>query len=150
MELFRAIHEQTQARFLEVFDWRKGEAGFVRGARSHEETFPLGMDPFELVARGVREGYSTSELEAILTPLDEELLEPVAHPPMRLEAFRLEERQLRVLRSVTQPMSLAALREAMLTSRQADAADVFTAVFLGLSCELLRSSRWETFTATAP
>jgi serine/threonine protein kinase len=147
IELFRAIHEQTQARFLEVFDWRKGEAGFIRGARSHEETFPLGMDPFELVARGIRDGYSTSELAAILSPLNEEIIEPVPHPPMRFEAFRLEERQLRVLRGITAPISLEALVDEMATSRRAEMSDVYAAVFLGLSCELLRSSRWETFTA---
>ena len=66
IELFRAIHDQTQERFLEIFRWRTGEIGFARGARSQEETFPLGVDPYELIARGVREGYSVQELEAIL------------------------------------------------------------------------------------
>src|SRR6185436_11798394 len=41
IELFRAIASQTQDRFLEMFSWDDGEIGFVRGARSHEETFPL-------------------------------------------------------------------------------------------------------------
>src|ERR1019366_6088622 len=38
IELFRAFHEQTQERFMEVFRWKKGDLAFVRGARSHEET----------------------------------------------------------------------------------------------------------------
>ncbi len=46
IELFRAIHEQTQGRFVEIFRWRTGEFGFARGARSHEETFPMGVDPY--------------------------------------------------------------------------------------------------------
>ena len=37
----------------------------------------MGVDPYELIARGVREGYPAQELEAILSPLDEEVLEPV-------------------------------------------------------------------------
>src|SRR5580704_15705311 len=29
IELFRAIHDQTQTRFVEIFRWRTGEFGFL-------------------------------------------------------------------------------------------------------------------------
>ena len=57
IELFRAIHDQTQERLLEIFRWKAGELAFARGVRSQEETFPLGVDPYELIGRGVRDGY---------------------------------------------------------------------------------------------
>ena len=48
VELFRAISDQVRGRLMESFRWRRGEWAFVRGARSHEETFPTGQDPYEL------------------------------------------------------------------------------------------------------
>jgi hypothetical protein len=150
IELFRAIHEQTQGRFVEIFRWRTGEFGFARGARSHEETFPMGVDPYELLARGVREGYSAQELEAILSPLDEEVLEPVVPLPVRIETFRLPDREANVLREIDGKSTLRKVSAEMSDKQKADPEEVLRAVFLGLSCELLRSNRWTAFTSTAP
>ena len=66
IELFRAIEEQTQARLIDVFSWKTGRIAFARGVRSQEETFPLGVDTYELIARGIRGGYAYEELEAML------------------------------------------------------------------------------------
>jgi serine/threonine-protein kinase len=150
IELFRAIHEQTQGRFVEIFKWRSGDFGFARGARSHEETFPMGVDPYELIARGVREGYSAHELEAILSPLDEEVLEPVVPLPVRIETFRLPDREANVLREIDGKSTLRKVSAEMSDRQKADPDEVLRAVFLGLSCEVLRSNRWTAFTSTAP
>jgi serine/threonine-protein kinase len=150
IELFRAIHEQTQERFMEMFKWRTGEFGYVRGARSHEETVPLGVDPYELIARGVREAYSSQELEAILSPLDEEVLEPVMPLPVRIETFRLPEREAAVLMNIDGKSTLRKIAAEMSAGGRADPEEVLRAVFLGLSCEILRSHRWTAFTSTAP
>ncbi len=150
IELFRAIHEQTQVRYVEIFRWRRGEIGFVRGERSHEETFPLGVDPFELIARGVRESYPAAELEAILSPLDEEVIEPVVPLPVRIETFRLPEREANVLRGIDGKSTLQKIAGEMVISKMADPEEVLRAVFLGLSCGIIRSSRWNVFTSTPP
>lgn len=138
IELFRAIHQQTEERYLEVFRWRAGELAFARGARSQEETFPLAVDPFELLARGVREGYGPEEIAALLNPLSDRPLEPVVMPPIRVEAFRLDDRHLRVLRRVDGVRTIRAL-EAEAASF-ASPAEVRLAVFLGLSCGVLQVS----------
>lgn len=145
IELFRAIAQQTQDRFIEVFQWRKGEVAFVRGARSHEETFPLGMDPFELVLRGVREHYSAGELEAILGPLEEALVAPVSPLPVRIEAFRFGDAEEHVIKRIRQPMLIGDVVRA--SKKFATREETHRAVFCGLSCELLRSERWSSFTA---
>jgi serine/threonine-protein kinase len=145
IELFRAIHQQTQDRFLEVFTWRKGRVAFVRGARSHEETFPLGMDPFELVLRGVRESYPAGELEAILGPLEEDLVAPVTPLPVRIEAFHLAEAEENVLKGIKKPTLIG---DVVRASRGfATREETHRAIFCGLSCDLLRSERWQAFTA---
>jgi serine/threonine-protein kinase len=145
IELFRAIHQQTRDRFLEVFTWRKGNVAFVRGARSHEETFPLGMDPFELVLRGVREHYPAGELEAILGPLEEDLVAPVTPLPVRIEAFHLAEAEENVLKSIKQPTLIGDVVRA--SHKFATREETHRAIFCGLSCDLLRSDRWMAFTS---
>ena len=145
IELFRAIHQQTQERFIEVFQWRKGEVCFVRGARSHEETFPLGMDPFELVLRAVREHYPAEELEAILAPLEEELVTPVVPLPVRIEAFRFGDAEEHVIKRIKAPALIGDIVRA--SKKFATREETFRAIFCGLSCDLLRSERWTSFTA---
>jgi serine/threonine-protein kinase len=148
IELFRAIQQQMQARYLEVFHWRKGEVAFVRGARSHEETFPLGFDPFELVLRGVRDAYSAEELEAILSPLEEDFIEPVVPLPVRLEAFRFGDAEEHVIGSIKTRTSIADIVKA--SRRFATREETYRAIFCALSCDLLRSNRWTAFTAVPP
>ncbi len=145
IELFRAIHQQTTDRFIEVFQWRKGEVCFVRGARSHEETFPLGMDPFELVLRCIREHYPAAELEAILQPLEDATLAPVTPLPMRIEAFRFGEAEEQVIKRVKAPMLIG---DVLKSARKfATREETLRAIFCGLSCDLLRSERWQAFTS---
>jgi serine/threonine-protein kinase len=135
IELFRAIHEQTQERFLEVFAWQRGEVGFVRGARSQEETFPHGIDPYLLLARGVRDAYGAEELRAILAPVEDSLVEPVVLPPVRVEAFRLSDRELRLLRTIDGTTTL----QQLIAQNPAHVPDLLRAVFMGLSFQLLRA-----------
>ncbi len=145
IELFRAIHQQTQDRFIEAFTWRKGVLAFVPGARSHEETFPLGVDPFELVLRAVREAYPQAELEAILGPLEEDVIEPVRPLPVRIEAFRFPEPEELVLKTIEEPVALGDIikRVRKLATRE----ETLRAIFSGLSCDLLGSARWRDFTS---
>ncbi|MFO0680133.1 MAG: serine/threonine-protein kinase [Polyangiaceae bacterium] len=150
VELFRAIHEQTQHRYLQVMKWQTGELGFVRGVRSHEETFPLGVDPFELIARGVREAYGPDELAAILSPLDEEVIEPVEHPPLRVDALRLPDREAMVLASIDGKTTLDRLVAQASARGIADPAEVLTAVFIGLSFQSLASKRWNLVVTQPP
>lgn len=145
IELFRAISQQTQDRFIEVFQWRKGEVAFVRGARSHEETFPLGVDPFELVLRAVRQHYPAEELAAILSPLEEDMIVPVIPLPVRIEAFRFGDAEEHVIKRIKEPMLIGDVLKA--ARKYATREETHRAIFCGLSCDLLRSERWRAFTA---
>jgi len=142
IELFRAIHDQTQERLIETFRWKAGELAFARGVRSQEETFPLGVDTCELIGRGIRHGYSYQEIEQLLAPIREEVLEPVAVPPVRLEMFRLPEREANAIDAVTTKTTLSRVVAELTASGAADPEEVLRAIFLGLACELLRSPKW--------
>jgi serine/threonine-protein kinase len=142
IELFRAIHEQTQERLVETFRWKTGEIAFARGVRSQEETFPLGVDTCELIGRGIRHGYGEEELEELLAPMRDEPLEPVISPPVRREMFRLRDREAVALEAAQQGTTLRKLMAELSAAGTASAEDVLRAVFLGLACELLRSPKW--------
>ncbi len=142
IELFRAIHDQTQERLVEVFGWKTGEIALARSVRSQEETFPLGVDPYELIGRGIRDGYSYEELEAMLAPVREEVIERVQIPPVRLEMFRLPEAQVATIEAVTGKTTPSKLVAQMVGAGSADPEDVLRAIFLGLACELLKSPKW--------
>ncbi len=142
IELFRAVHDQTQERLLETFRMKKGEIAFARSVRSQEETFPLGVDTYELIGRGIRHGYSYEELQAMLAHCHEEVLEPVTAPPVRLEMFRLPDAEASVIEAVTGKTTLGKLLAQLTTDGRADPEEVLRAVFLGLACELLRSPKW--------
>jgi hypothetical protein len=142
IELFRAIHDQTHERLNEVFRWKTGEIALARGVRSQEETFPLGIDPYELIGRGIRDGYSYEELEATLAPVQEEVLERVPTPPVRLEMFRLPEAEVATIEAITGKTTLGKLVAQLSAAGTADPEDVLRAVFLGLACELLRCPKW--------
>ena len=142
IELFRAIHDQTEERLLEVLSWKQGDIAFARGVRSQEETFPLGVDTYELLGRGMRRGYGYAELEAILAPVREEVIEPVAVPPVRREMFRLPEREAAALEAVQAKTTLSKLVAQLGETDAADPEEVLRAVFLGLACELLRCPKW--------
>jgi serine/threonine protein kinase len=142
IELFRAIHDQTQGRLVDVLRWKEGEIAFARGVRSQEETFPLGVDIYEIINRGIRSGYSYEELQAMLAPISEEVLEPVPIPPVRLEMFRLSEREAGVIESITGKTTLAKVMGERTGTDASDPDEVLRAVFLGLACELLKSPKW--------
>jgi len=136
VELFRAIGDQVRGRLMEAFRWRRGEWAFVRGARSHEETFPMGQDPYELLRDAAREAH-LEEIESVLEPLRERVVER-CHEGPALSAFRLEPGWIRVLDAVSGDITLGGLlaREGAAGS---DLEPVYRALYLGLACGLVRT-----------
>lgn len=136
VELFRAITDQVRGRLMESFRWRRGEWAFVRGARSHEETFPLGQDPYELLRDAAREAH-LEEIESVLDPLRERVVERCKDGPP-LAAFRLDPVWESVLESVSGDATLGGL-VARESNSGADLEPVYRALYLGLACGLVRT-----------
>ena len=63
-------------------------------------------------------------------------------PPVRLDMFRLPEAQVAIIEAVTGKTTQSKLMAQMVDAGVADPDDVLRALFLGLSCELLRSPKW--------
>ncbi|MBW2161964.1 MAG: hypothetical protein JRH14_18690 [Deltaproteobacteria bacterium] len=129
VELFRAIGDQVRGRLMESFRWRRGEWAFVRGARSHEETFPTGQDPYELLRDAASEAH-LEEIESVLEPLRERVVERCADgPPLEWVG---------VLDSVAGDATLGGVL-ARESASGADLEPVYRALYLGLACGLVRT-----------
>jgi serine/threonine-protein kinase len=136
VELFRAIGEQVRGRLMEAFRWRRGEWAFVKGARSHEETFPMGQDPYELLRDAAHEAH-LEEIESVLEPLRERVVERCDDGPP-VSAFHLEPPWVQALEGVSGDTTLGGLfaRE---SASGADLEPAYRALYLGLACGLVRT-----------
>jgi serine/threonine-protein kinase len=140
IELVRAIQSQMLDRTTEIFTWEKGEVAFVRGARSHEETFPFAIDPFDLVVRGVRDAFAQEELFALLGPIEGDPISAVTPLPVRLGAFHFTETEEQIIACVREPMLLADITKTM--RRVATREEVYRTIFCALSADVLTSPKW--------
>jgi serine/threonine-protein kinase len=139
IELFRAIAAQVKDRLLEIFRWRSGEFVYAIGMQSHEETFPLGVDTYEIIGEGVAAGYRAEELEGLLAPFQEKVLRLVPLPRVPLERFALPDGHARILRSIDGRRTLAGILARESLAGTADPEEVYQTIYLGLSCEMIEA-----------
>ncbi len=88
LDVFRLLSEQVRDRVIDVFAWSEGSFAFYRGVVNRQESFPLGLDTFEMLGAGVV-NLPAELLEARFAPLQD--LRPVAAPRQRFEpdAFKI-------------------------------------------------------------
>jgi serine/threonine-protein kinase len=139
MMLVRAVQNQVRRRFLDAFCWRAGDWSFVRGARSQEETFSLLQDPFELLRDAAFEAHP-DELEAALEPIRERVLLRGVGEPMPLSVYRLPLQWSSLIGQVNGQGTLASIAARESSQRGMELEDVYRALYLGLSCDLLRAA----------
>jgi eukaryotic-like serine/threonine-protein kinase len=88
MEVLRHLTQQVRQKIIDTFAWREGEFNFYRGRQAVNESAPLGLDAFELMARA-----ALALPEDVLTERAAPLMEakPIAvrPPPLPPEVFRL-------------------------------------------------------------
>jgi serine/threonine-protein kinase len=53
LDVFRLLSEQVRDRVIDVFAWTEGMFAFYRGVTNRQESFPLGLDTFEIMGAGV-------------------------------------------------------------------------------------------------
>jgi hypothetical protein len=137
VELFRAIAMQVRSRYLEAYRWRTGSWAFVPEARAEEETIPLGHDVCELMRDGALEAPS-DELAMALDPFRDRCVRRNPEAPLPLHSFNVPEPWHRIL-DLRGELTVAALCDRYELSG-GDRDDCRRAIYLGLSCELLRAA----------
>jgi serine/threonine protein kinase len=53
LDVFRQLSQQVRDRVSDIFAWTQGTFAFYRGVINEQESFPLGLDTFELLGAGV-------------------------------------------------------------------------------------------------
>ena len=139
MVLVRAVQSQVRMRLLEAFHWRAGEWSFVLGARHCEETFGILQDPFELLRDAAFEAHP-DELESALEPIRERVLLRDPNLLMPLALYRLPVEWAQLIDQVNGQGTLSSIAARESSRRGVDVEDVYRALYLGLSCELLRAA----------
>jgi eukaryotic-like serine/threonine-protein kinase len=142
--LLRALSDQLEARFIELFGWSEGELLFVRGEKSGEQSPSPAQGPLELVTRGLRENYASAELFELMGPLRSV---PVARSkarrfdPVRLGLSPLEQSALELAPGAASIEQLVATLSA---EHGLTAEETLRVVFIGLSSGGLAAAGWVT------
>jgi len=87
LDVFRLLSEQVRDRVIDVFAWTEGAFAFYRGVSNRQESFPLGLDTFEILGAGVIR-MPAEVLERRFEPLGD--LRPVATGRGRVEPDAFE------------------------------------------------------------
>ncbi len=53
LDVFRQLSQQVRDRVIDVFRWSRGSFAFYRGVQNEQQSFPLGLDAFEILGAGV-------------------------------------------------------------------------------------------------
>jgi serine/threonine-protein kinase len=68
LDVFRMLSQQVRDRVIEVFGWTRGTFAFFRGVINQHESFPLGLDTFEILGAGVLQ-LSRERLDGVFATL---------------------------------------------------------------------------------
>jgi serine/threonine-protein kinase len=88
LDVFRLLSQQVRDRVIEVFCWTEGTFAFFRGATNPNDSFPLGLDTFEILGAGVVE-LPTELLDQKFAPLVDYTPVATNHVRVQPEAFRI-------------------------------------------------------------
>lgn len=139
MELYKAVSQQVRARYLEAFQWSRGQWAYVSGECCEEETLHLGQGEHELL-RDAALTTTPDQLKLALRPVQRRALRINPSPPAPLSAYRLPPEWERVIASVDGSTTPAGLLAKEYASGGLDADQVERALYLALSCELVAAA----------
>ncbi|MCA9604988.1 MAG: protein kinase [Myxococcales bacterium] len=139
MELYKAVSQQVRARYLEAFQWRRGQWAFVTGERCEEETLHLGQGEHELL-RDAALSTTREQLEMALKPVQQRVLRLNSKPPAPLSAYRLPETWERILKSLDGSTTAAGLLAREHAASGLPYEQVERALYFALSCDLVAAA----------
>ncbi len=136
VELFQHIAAQVEEKVLDLFAWTSGEATFYRGVPPPPSRFPLGLDVWALLDRGLAhrmaEGLEEERFRSHLL----DVLEPTPQRPAFASSGSLPTILADLMAALREPVPL---QEVVATLEGPDdATRGYRAVLLGLQLQLVR------------
>jgi serine/threonine-protein kinase len=88
LDVFRLLSQQVRDRVIDVFAWNEGTFAFYRGVTNPNDSFPLGLDTFEILGAGVV-NLPMEFLEQRFSSLVDYRPVATGHARVQPEAFRI-------------------------------------------------------------
>jgi hypothetical protein len=142
MALLRALGDQLEARFSELFSWTEGELYFVRGELCGEEVPRSSANPLFLLARAIRDSYSEPELHELLRCVRDAPI--VRSKVKKLDPVRLGlgPEEAAALERAPGAHSLSRLVTSLASEGVARPACTLRALFIGISAGVITVPGW--------
>ncbi len=135
-QLFEQLRQRLLETIYEVFAWRVGTYAFYDGQEYKGSLLPLNLNPWEVIAQGVRSGYDLDELRALLEPLRHRILLPRNNDHVHVSKLQLHPSELKVFKSVTAGRTLGGILDRLGGDDQSERM-VLAMVYMGIELELL-------------
>ncbi len=135
-QLFEHLKQQLLEKVYEVFSWRVGTYGFFDGEEYKGSLLPLNLNPWEIIAEGVRLGYDLAELKALLEPLRNYILLPRSNDHVHVSKLDLHPRELKVFKTVSAGRTLGGLLD-RLGGTDAQDKQILAMIYMGIEVELI-------------
>ena len=135
MELFHAVSDQVHARFIDAFTWTDGEWTFLENERSDEDTVPFGNSPQELL-RDAAIATDTRAKQRLIASRSGDFLFENPSPQFPKSAYSVPDGWNGILSRAIGKCPVRAVEEELELGR-CNQPDVVSAIYWGLSCEVL-------------
>jgi tetratricopeptide (TPR) repeat protein len=135
-QLFEQLKQQLLEKIQEVFGWRIGTYAFYDGQEFKGTLLPLNLNPWEVIAEGVRKGYELVELRALLEPLRNRILIPRENQHVHVTKLILHPRELKVFKSISAGRTLGGILDRLGGSEEEDRL-VLAMIYMGIEMELV-------------
>lgn len=149
IELFRALDRQFRSRVTSLLSWTTGTLSFTPSARCHDEALPAPIGFVDLVARGVNENTTLTDIKELLEPLRDEPLYRVLHAPLSPFSLRLSDNESAVLTAIDGRAALDDLVVDLPRRGVAREVEVYRAIMIALCAKIIRCETWSARESTA-
>ena len=134
-KLFQLRKDLMRRTTDEIFTWREGTYAFFEGQINTGESPPINLNPWQVIAQGVRLGFAENELKALLGPQQNKTLRKRSNTHFNRSELRLLPEEAKVFNSFANAASLAEILK-----RHQDHKLVWTMVYLAIELEMITFS----------
>ena len=129
-ELFHYLSLQVREKLLEVFTWTDGTFHFREDRVDDSESYPLGIDPLEIIVEGIRTRMPAACVEATFAGRIEQPLRVAPNPTVGLDRLKLNVKELGIAAVIRDGDTIDDLLRTFATGRQVLRSDVMRLLFI--------------------
>ena len=110
-DIYELLSEQMREKLLDIFTWRDGYYGYYENQEPDTKGYPLGVEALKIIVEGCRQYVPFGHLVDFYDNRMNVRIRRIEDPPVDVDRLRLQTRELRVLKQVSDNTSLTELLE---------------------------------------